>query len=325
MSSTDFTIVAEGLTRRFGDQVALAEFDLKVPAGTVRGLLGPNGAGKTTAVRILTTLLRPSAGRALVAGFDVTGQAAAVRSRIGLIGQATAVDEILTARENLIMFGRLAHLGGAVVRRRAGELLERFGLTEAAGTQVKRYSGGMRRRLDFAIAMLRSPAILFLDEPTTGLDPRARNEVWDAIRGLVAGRTTVVLTTQYLDEADQLSDAITIIDRGRVIAEGSPDRLKSELGGDRIDVVLRDPARLGDAAAIVAGATGCMPALDPDRRRVSAAARDRLATLTAVVRELDGSGIAAEDLAIRRPTLDDVFLHLTGQEAARAERREVKA
>jgi ABC-2 type transport system ATP-binding protein len=325
MISNRPAIVAERLTRRFGDTVALDGFDLAVRAGSVRGMLGPNGAGKTTAVRILATLLRPHAGRAEVAGFDVARQATQVRSRIGLVGQSAAVDEILTGRQNLVMFGRLAHLGGRGARQRAGDLLERFGLAEAADTPAGRYSGGMRRRLDLAAGMVLAPAVLFLDEPTTGLDPRGRSQVWEAVRELVAGGTTVLLTTQYLDEADQLADDITVIDRGRAIAEGTPDELKSRLGGDRLDIVLRGAGRIPDAAAIVARVASASPAIDPDARRISAPVADRVAALTAVARELDAVGIAAEDVAIRRPTLDEVFLHLTGHGTARREKEEVTA
>jgi ABC-2 type transport system ATP-binding protein len=309
---TVFAVVAEGLRKRYGDTVALDGFDLAVPAGSVCGLLGPNGAGKTTAVRILATLLRPDGGRAEVAGFDVARQSAQVRYRIGLVGQHAAVDEILGGRQNLMMFGRLYHLGTATARRRADELLERFGLTEAAGKPVKQYSGGMRRRLDLAASLILSPPVLFLDEPTTGLDPRGRNEVWQAVRILVAGGTTVLLTTQYLDEADQLADWISVIDTGRVIADGTPDQLKSKLGGDRIDVVVRSADELAAAADLVGRVTGARAEIEPDSRRISAPVRDRVTALTEVVRALDGAGITAEDIALRRPTLDEVFLHLTG-------------
>jgi ABC-2 type transport system ATP-binding protein len=285
-----------------------------VPTGTVCGLLGPNGAGKTTAVRILSTLLRPDGGRAQVAGFDVTAQPAQVRRRIGLTGQQPAVDEVLTGRENLIMWGRLYHLGRAA-RARADELLERFGLAEAAGRQVKHYSGGMRRRLDLAASFILAPQVLFLDEPTTGLDPRNRNEGWAAIRDLVAGGTTVLLTTQYLDEADQLADQIVVIDSGRAIADGTPSQLKSRIGGDRIDLVLRGADELPAAAAIVARVAEGTPDTDPATRRVSAPVRDRVTALTEVVRALDRAGIVAEDLGLRRPTLDEVFLRLTGRPA----------
>ncbi|GAA3819259.1 daunorubicin resistance protein DrrA family ABC transporter ATP-binding protein [Sphaerisporangium flaviroseum] len=312
MGSTEHAIVAEGLRKRYGDTEALAGFDLAVPEGTVCGLLGPNGAGKTTAVRIMTTLLRPDGGRAEVAGFDVVRRAAQARHRIGLVGQHAALDEVLSGRQNLVMFGRLYHLGAARARRRADELLDRFGLADTGSKPVKRFSGGMRRRLDLAASLILAPPVLFLDEPTTGLDPRGRTEVWEAVGSLVAGGTTVLLTTQYLEEADQLAAKICVVDHGRVIAEGSPDQLKSSIGADRIDVVLSRPERLPAAAAIVARVTGAEAEPDVDTRRVSAPVRDRVAALTEVVRALDDAGIAAEDITLRRPTLDEVFLHLTG-------------
>jgi ABC-2 type transport system ATP-binding protein len=313
VSSTAWAVAAEGLRKRYGETTALDGFDLKVRHGTVCGLLGPNGAGKTTAVRILTTLLRMDGGRAEVAGLDVATQAAQVRHRIGLLGQHVAVDEVLSGRQNLVMFGRLYHLGGGSARRRADELLDRFGLLDAADRPAGQYSGGMRRRLDLAASLLLAPPVLFLDEPTTGLDPRGRNEVWEAVRGLVAGGTTVLLTTQYLDEADQLADQISVIDHGRVIAEGSPEQLKSRLGGDRIDVVVHEAGELPAAAAAVARVAAATAEVDRDTRRVSAPVEDRVAALTEVVRALDDAGVAAEDIALRRPTLDEVFLRLTGR------------
>jgi ABC-2 type transport system ATP-binding protein len=313
-------VLAEGLRKRYGRASALDGFDLAVPEGTVCGLLGPNGAGKTTAVRILTTLLRPDGGRALVTGFDVVRQAAQVRYRIGLLGQHTAVDEVLSGRQNLVLFGRLHHLGAADAGRRADELLERFGLAGTGAKPVKQYSGGMRRRLDLAASLILAPPVLFLDEPTTGLDPRGRNEVWEAVRELVAAGTTVLLTTQYLDEADQLADRVSVIDRGRVIAEGSPDQLKSRLGGDRIDVVASRADQLAATAAAVGRLAGAAPEVDPDTRRVSVPVRDRVAALTAVARELEAAGVAVEDIALRRPTLDEVFLHLTGDDTEPATR-----
>jgi ABC-2 type transport system ATP-binding protein len=315
MSSAPYAVVAEGLRKRYGTTQALDGFDLAVPEGSVYGLLGPNGAGKTTAVRILATLLRCDGGRAEVAGFDVARQAAQVRYRIGLLGQHAAVDEILSGRQNLVLFGRLYHLSRADARRRADELLARFGLADTGTKPVKQFSGGMRRRLDLAASLIMAPPVLFLDEPTTGLDPRGRMEVWDAVRSLVAGGTTVMLTTQYLDEADQLADRIAVIDHGRVIADGTPDQLKSKLGGDRVDVVLRDTGDLDRAAATVAAAAGAVPEVTHDTRRVSVPVQDRVAALTAVVRALDDAGIAAADVALRRPTLDEVFLHLTGHPA----------
>jgi ABC-2 type transport system ATP-binding protein len=312
VSSTPFALVAEGLRKRFGDTSALDGFDVAVPAGTVCGLLGPNGAGKTTAVRILTTLLRPDGGRAEVAGFDVARQAAQVRYRIGLLGQHTAVDEGLSGQQNLVLFGRLYHLGTTEARRRAGELLEQFDLAEAAGKPAKQYSGGMRRRLDLAASLILAPPVLFLDEPTTGLDPRGRNEVWEAVRALVARGTTVLLTTQYLDEADQLADTISVVDHGRVIADGTPDQLKSRIGGDHLDVVLRRRDELPAAAAVIGRVADGEAEVNLDTRRVSVAVPDRVTALTEVVRALDEAGITAEDIALRRPTLDEVFLHLTG-------------
>jgi ABC-2 type transport system ATP-binding protein len=320
-------VLAQGLRKRYGRADALDGFDLAVPEGSICGLLGPNGAGKTTAVRILATLLRPDGGQARVAGFDVVREAAQVRYRIGLLGQHAAVDEVLSGRQNLVLFGRLHHLGAAGAGRRADELLERFGLAGTGAKPVKQYSGGMRRRLDLAASLILAPPVLFLDEPTTGLDPRGRNEVWEAVRALVAGGTTVLLTTQYLDEADQLADRISVIDHGRVIADGSPDQLKSRLGGDRIDVVASRADQLAATAAAVARLSGTDPEVDPDTRRVSAPVRDRVAALTAAARELEAAGVAVEDIALRRPTLDEVFLHLTGHgtEAAEPARQEVTA
>ncbi len=304
--------MVEGLRKRFGETEALAGVDLAVTRGTVYGLLGPNGAGKTTTVRILTTLLRADAGRAVVAGRDLARAPPGDRRRIGLVGQHAAVDEILSGRQNLVLFGRLHHLGVARARARADELLARFGLAEAGAKPVAQYSGGMRRRLDLAAGLILSPPVLFLDEPTTGLDPRGRNEVWAAIRALADEGTTVLLTTQQLEEADQLAGRIAVIDRGRVIAEGPPETLKAELGGDRIDVVLHDAGALVAAAAAIEQITGSAPEVDADSRRVSAPVTDRMGALAAVVRDF---GDAAEDITLRRPTLDEVFLHLTEERA----------
>jgi ABC-2 type transport system ATP-binding protein len=304
-------IVAEGLRKRYGDKAALDGLDLTVARGTVHGVLGPNGAGKTTAVRVLTTLLRPDEGRAEVAGHDVVRQAYDVRLRIGLLGQHAALDEELSGRQNLDMFGRLYHLGARHARVRAGELLERFGLADTGRKPVRAYSGGMRRRLDLAASLITEPEVLFLDEPTTGLDPRGRAEVWAAVRSLVGGGTTVLLTTQYLEEADQLADRISVVDRGRVVADGTADELKALTGGDRIDVVLRDAGQLGAAVALLPVDTSQV-SVDTDRRLLSAPVTDRMATLSGVVRALQEAGIEAEDVALRRPTLDEVFLHLTG-------------
>ena len=305
------TIVAEGLRKRFGDKTALDGVDLTVAAGTVHGLLGPNGAGKTTAVRILATLLKLDSGRAEIAGFDVTTKPDRVRASIGLVGQNAAVDEALSGQQNLELFGRLYHLSTRDARTRAGELLTRFGLADTGNKAVKQYSGGMRRRLDLAASLILRPRVLFLDEPTTGLDPRGRNEVWQAVRGLVREGTTVLLTTQYLDEADQLASVISVIDHGRVIAEGSPTTLKSRLGGDRLDVVLHDVAELSQAAAVVAKVAGAEPETDTDNRRVSAPVTEPLAALADAVHALREADLSVEDVALRRPTLDEVFLHLT--------------
>ncbi|MFE1955786.1 ATP-binding cassette domain-containing protein [Streptomyces sp. NPDC059524] len=318
---SEYAIHAEDVRKRYGDAPALSGFDLRVPAGTVHGLLGHNGAGKTTAVRILATLAGLDGGRAEVAGFDVTRQAAQVRSRIGLLGQYAAVDEVLSGRQNLVMFGRLFHLGKQAAGRRADELLAQFGLADTGDKQVKDYSGGMRRRLDLAASLILAPRVLFLDEPTTGLDPRSRNEVWEAVRSLVDGGTTVLLTTQYLDEADQLADSVSVIasprgEGGRVIAEGTPDQLKSAIGGDRIDITLRHAADLGTAAGVLASVTGRGADVDEDNRRVGGPVDDRVAALTGAARALQDSGIDVEDIALRRPTLDEVFLHLTGEQPA---------
>ncbi|MFG2089416.1 MULTISPECIES: ATP-binding cassette domain-containing protein [unclassified Spirillospora] len=305
-------VAAEALRKRYGGTQALDGLDLAVPAGTVCGVLGPNGAGKTTAVRILATLADADSGRARIAGYDVARHPDRVRARIGLAGQHAAVDDRLTGRGNLRMFARLSHLPRRDARRRADELLERFGLAGAADRQVRGYSGGMRRRLDLITSLILAPQVLFLDEPTTGLDPRGRGEIWDAVRELAAGGTTVLLTTQYLEEADRLADDIAVVDRGRVIAGGAPDRLKASIG-DRLDVVLEDPAMAGGAAAVLHALTGAHPALDGGRLSVplpSGAVR-----LADAVRELDRAGVAAADVALRRPTLDEVFLRLTGTAA----------
>ncbi|QFG20485.1 ATP-binding cassette domain-containing protein [Actinomadura sp. WMMB 499] len=318
MTERCFAVDAAGLRKTYGETRALDGLDLRVPAGTVHGLLGPNGAGKTTCVRVLATLARPDGGTASVAGHDVVRDADLVRTRIGLVGQHAAVDEVLTGRQNLDMFGRLYHLGARRARERADELLGRFGLGDAADRPAGRYSGGMRRRLDLAAGMIVAPAVLFLDEPTTGLDPRARIEVWEAVRSLADGGTTVVLTTQYLEEADRLADAVSVIDRGRVVAEGTPDGLKARLGGDRLEVVLEDPAGLPDAAAAIARVTGAEPETDAAALTVAASVRDRAGALTGAVRALDDAGVRVADIGVRRPTLDEVFLHLTGDPGAPA-------
>ncbi|MFE9813513.1 ATP-binding cassette domain-containing protein [Streptomyces sp. NPDC005773] len=305
---SDDAIVVEGVHKRYGTKRALAGLDLTVARSTVHAVLGPNGAGKTTAVRILSTLLRYDEGRVEVAGYDVRQRPGEVRRRIGLLGQNAAVDEQLGGRQNLEMFGRLYHLGARRAGARADELLERFGLADTGRKAVAEYSGGMRRRLDLAASLITDPEVLFLDEPTTGLDPRGRAEVWAAVRALVGGGTSVLLTTQYLEEADRLADRISLIDGGRVAAEGTADELKARVGGDRIDVVVRDGTHLERAAALIEGGT----VTDQDRRMVGAPAGDRMATLSRTLRVLEEAGIEAEDIAVRRPTLDEVFLSLTG-------------
>jgi ABC-2 type transport system ATP-binding protein len=315
MTRGDLAVQAEGLQKRYGKTHALRGVDLTVRSGTICGLLGPNGAGKTTTVRILTTLLRPDRGSARVAGYDVVREAEQVRYRIGLAGQQAAVDELLSGRANLEMVGRLYHLPARDARRRADELLERFDLTEAAGRIAKTYSGGMRRRLDLAASLVASPPVIFLDEPTTGLDPRSRLGMWEIIQELVAGGTTVLLTTQYLEEADRLADQIVVIDTGQVIARGTADELKATVGGEQIDVVVRDPGRLADAVQALRRAGDAEPRVEAETRRLTMSVSGGVAALTRVVRELDAAGIEADDLALRRPTLDEVFLRLTGHAA----------
>jgi ABC-2 type transport system ATP-binding protein len=308
-------IHAQGLVKTYGEKRALDDFDLDVAPGTVCGLLGPNGAGKTTAVRILATLLRPDAGRAWVAGSDVVGAAHQVRRRIGLSGQEPAVDEILSGRQNLVLFGRLNRLDKATARRRADELLDRMELSDAGNKAVKHYSGGMRRRLDLAATLILSPSVLFLDEPTTGLDPRSRNEVWRAIRARVAEGTTVLLTTQYLDEADQLADRIVVMDVGRVIAEGTPDQLKARVGGDRLDVVLARDDDLARASQLITEVATAPAEVEAETRRISAPVQDRVSAMTAALQALAAADVEVADIGLRRPTLDDVFLSLTGHKA----------
>jgi ABC-2 type transport system ATP-binding protein len=312
-------ITAEGLVKvyrsRAGEVRALDGLDLTVAEGSVLGLLGPNGAGKTTTVRILATLLRPDAGRATVAGFDVVRQAQQIRSAIGLSGQYAAVDENLTGRENLTMFAWLYQLPSAEARRRAGELLEQFDLAAAADRTVKTYSGGMRRRLDLAGALIGRPRLLFLDEPTTGLDPRSRLAMWDIIRERVRAGTTVLLTTQYLEEADELADSIAVVDAGRIIARGTADELKSRVGGERIEVVVRHRAELAGAVALLTRNGDGECTVDEHTRRLTVPTRGGAQRLVQVVRELDEAAIAIDDIGLRRPTLDDVFLSLTGHAA----------
>ncbi|MFG3550224.1 ATP-binding cassette domain-containing protein [Streptomyces sp. NPDC047725] len=323
--SDGHAVRAEGLRKRYGDAYALDGFDLAVREGTVHGLLGPNGAGKTTAVRILSTLIRLDGGRAEVAGLDVARRPREVRARIGLTGQYAAVDEVLTGRQNLEMFGRLFHLGGRRARARAAELLERFGLTDAADRGAGTYSGGMRRRLDLAASMILAPAVLFLDEPTTGLDPRSRGEVWEAVRALVADGTTVLLTTQYLEEADRLASRITVVDRGRSIADDTPDGLKNRVGGDRVEVVVSERTELPRAVEAVARVCEGEPEADEETLRVHAPVTDRVSALTEVARTLRDEGVGVEDIGLRRPSLDDVFLRLTGHRTDVPQRKEAAA
>jgi ABC-2 type transport system ATP-binding protein len=316
-------ISVSGLVKSFGDVRALDGVDLEVAPGTVLGLLGPNGAGKTTAVRVMTTLIKPDAGTVRVAGCDVVRDAAELRERIGLAGQYAAVDENLTGLENLVMVGRLYGKRRAVARRRGHELLERFDLVDAADRPAKTYSGGMRRRLDLAAALVAKPPVLFLDEPTTGLDPRSRLELWETIEGLVAEGTTVLLTTQYLDEADRLADSVAVIDRGRVIAEGTPDALKDRVGGERLEV------RLANAADAPAAVRALTPMSDEppgvEGELVKLTVRQRTGTIVEAVRRLDEAGVGVDDLGLRRPTLDDVFLSLTGHVAEATDEEEKAA
>ena len=314
-ASTEFAVRAEGLVKRYGSVTALDHLDLEVPVGGILGLLGPNGAGKTTAVRILTTLLVPDEGRAVVAGHDVAREAEAVRARIGLSGQYAAVDQDLTGRENLVMVGRLCRLGLRGARARAAELLERFDLVDAADRPVKGYSGGMRRRLDLAGALVATPPVLFLDEPTTGLDPRSRLGMWDVIRELTAGGTTLLLTTQYLEEADQLARDVLVIDHGRAIARGTPDELKAMVGGERIGIIVADRARIGDAVAVLAAHAHSEVRTDAQTGLVEAAVHGGAATLALVIDALARADVAVGEVGLRRATLDEVFLTLTGQPA----------
>ncbi|MEX1209781.1 MAG: ATP-binding cassette domain-containing protein [Candidatus Nanopelagicales bacterium] len=308
-------ITARGLVKKYGDVVALDGLDLTVPEGTVFGLLGPNGAGKTTAVRILTTLLKPDSGTATVDGIDVLRKPNAVRRVIGLTGQYAAVDEYLTGRENLRMFGDLYHLPSAYVKERSQELLERFELADAADRSLRTYSGGMRRRLDLAASLIAKPRVLFLDEPTTGLDPRSRIGLWEVITDLVADGTTVLLTTQYLEEADQLAEEIVVIDHGRVIARGTSDVLKDQVGGDRLEVVVTDPAQLDAAAQTLGPVAQGEVTIDREAAKVIAPVVGGSLTLVEGVRALDAANIGIADVVLRRPTLDDVFLTLTGHAA----------
>ncbi|MFJ3902757.1 ATP-binding cassette domain-containing protein [Streptomyces sp. NPDC090025] len=311
MTTTTYAVLSEGLHKRYGEVHALRGLDLAVPEGTVCGVLGPNGAGKTTAVRVLTTLTAPDAGSARVAGCDVVRDPAGVRGRIAVTGQYAAVDGDLTGAENLRLFARLLR----APRARADELLERFELAGAAGRPVRGWSGGMRRRLDLAVSLIVPPRVLFLDEPTTGLDPHSRNGIWDTVRALAHQGTTVLLTTQYLEEADRLADEIVLVDDGRAAHRGSPAELKALIGG-WAEVVVADPARLADAAALLDRLTGSVPVLDADRQTVGALTTDPTLTLPRLVRAADAAGVPLLDAALRPPTLDAVFLRLTGRSPA---------
>jgi ABC-2 type transport system ATP-binding protein len=305
-------IEARGLSKSYGPTKALNGLDLDVRHGAILGMLGPNGAGKTTAVRVLTTLLRPDRGSARVAGYDAVTQAAQVRRHIGLTGQYAALDESLTGRANLIMIGQLGRLPGSQARLRAAELLASFDLTDAADRGVKAYSGGMRRRLDLAASLVTRPGILFLDEPTTGLDPRGRMVTWDAVRTLAAAGTTVLLTTQHLDEADQLADSIVVVDQGRVIAEGTAAQLKAKVGGERVQLTVAAQSGLAAAALVLARHSGGPPQANSAARTIEAPVAAAARRLPEIVRDLDAAGVLLDDLAIRHPSLDDVFLTLTG-------------
>jgi ABC-2 type transport system ATP-binding protein len=310
--SDQLAIEASGLTKTYGPTKALDGLDLTVNRGTILGMLGPNGAGKTTTVRVLTTLLRPDRGSAMVAGYDLLTQAGQVRRRIGLTGQYAALDEYLTGRANLIMIGQLGRLSGRAAKARAAELLERFDLTQAADRGVKTYSGGMRRRLDLAASLITRPEVLFLDEPTTGLDLPSRIATWDSVRDLAADGTTVLLTTQYLDEAEQLASRIAVVDRGKVIAEGTPDELKAKIGGERIRLTVAPGFSLSAAAEVLTRHADGPSRVEPASRMVDAPVTGAARKLPAVIRDLDAADVLLDDVAIRHPSLDDVFLTLTG-------------
>jgi ABC-2 type transport system ATP-binding protein len=312
---TDHSVHAEGLVKNYGRVRALDGLDLHVAEGSLLALLGPNGAGKTTAVRILTTLLEPDAGQATVAGFDVVRDADRIKSQIGLAGQNVAIDEYLTGRENLEMIGRLYHIARRNAKHRAEELLTQFDLTDAANRIAKTYSGGMRRRLDLAASLVLLPPVLFLDEPTTGLDPRSRRQVWATITSLVNEGSTILLTTQYLEEADELANRIAVVDSGRVIAEGTSDELKDRVGGNRIEIAVTKDADLARAGDVARRHFSSEVTLDPAQRRISAPSRNGTGELASLVRDFDAAGIDIADLQLHRPSLDDVFLTLTGHQA----------
>ena len=311
-------IEAVGLHKHFGDTHALRGLDLSAAEGTILGVLGPNGAGKTTAVRILTTLTRPDKGEARVAGIDVLQHPDEARRRFGVAGQYASLDELLTGRENLEMIGRLNRLAASDVRQRTSELLERFELTEAANRPLKTYSGGMRRRLDLGAALMSRPPVIFLDEPTTGLDPKGRLSMWDLIGDLAKGGTTVLMTTQYLEEADRLADDIAVIDHGVVIARGTADALKSKVGGERLEVVIDNPMYLPQARRALEAISGEAARVDEGAKRVVVPVASHDGVLTRAIRELDGAGVHVDDIGFRRPTLDEVFLAITGRPAEEA-------